>query len=44
MLTFFTPFYIEAKIASFKNTLNADVIPANGEIFEVLKIQLEEYF
>ncbi len=44
MLTFFTPFNIEAKIAVLKNTLDADVIPANGEIFEVLKVQLEEYF
>ena len=44
MLTFFTPFHIEAKIAVLKNTLDADVIPANGEIFQVLKIQLEEYF
>ena len=44
MLTFFTPFNIEAKIAVLKNTLDADVIPANGEIFQVLKIQLEEYF
>ena len=44
MLTFFTPFNIEAKIQTLKNTLDADVIPANGEIFEVLKIQLEEYF
>ena len=44
MLTFFTPFHIEAKIAVLKNTLNADVIPANGEIFEVLKTQLTEYF
>lgn len=44
MLTFFTPFHIEAKIAILKNTLNADVIPANGEIFEVLKTQLTEYF
>ena len=44
MLTFFTPFYIEAKIEVLKNTLDADVIPANCEIFEALKIQLEEYF
>ena len=44
MLTFFTPFHIEAKIEILKNTLNADVIPTNSEIFEVLKIQLEEYF
>jgi O-6-methylguanine DNA methyltransferase len=44
MLCFFTPFYIEAKIDTLKKTLNADVIPANGEIFDVLKIQLEEYF
>lgn len=44
MLTFFTPFHIEAKIEILKNALNADVIPTNSEIFEVLKIQLEEYF
>lgn len=44
MLCFFTPFYIEAKIDTLKKTLDADVIPANGEIFDVLKIQLEEYF
>lgn len=44
MLTFFTPFHIEAKIEILKNTLNADVIPTNSEIFEVLEIQLEEYF
>lgn len=44
MLTFFTPFHIEAKIEILKNTLNADVIPTNSEILEVLKIQLEEYF
>lgn len=44
MLCFFTPFNIEAKIATLKNTLEADVIPANNEIFDVLKTQLEEYF
>ena len=44
MLTFFTPFHIEAKIEILKNTLNADVIPTNNEIFQVLKVQLEEYF
>lgn len=44
MLCFFTPFNIEAKIATLKNTLDADVIPANNEIFDVLKTQLEEYF
>ena len=44
MLTFFTPFHIEAKIEILKNTLNADVIPTNSEIFKVLKVQLEEYF
>lgn len=42
-LLFYT-FHIEAKIEILKNTLNADVIPTNSEIFEVLKIQLEEYF
>ena len=44
MLTFFTPFYIEAKIEVLKKTLNAEVIPANNEIFKALKIQLNEYF
>ncbi len=44
MLTFFTPFYIEAKIEILKNTLNAEVIPGDNEIFRTLKIQLNEYF
>lgn len=44
MLTFFTPFYIEVKIEVLKKTLNAEVIPANNEIFKALKIQLNEYF
>ena len=44
MLTFFTPFNIEAKIAILKNTLDADVLPANCEIFNTLKTQLNEYF
>ena len=44
MLTFFTPFYIEAKIAVLKEQFNADVIPGNCEIFELLKNQLNEYF
>jgi methylated-DNA-[protein]-cysteine S-methyltransferase len=43
-LAFFTPFNIEAKIQVLKNTLDADVIPGNCEIFDILKIQLEEYF
>ena len=44
MLTFFTPFNIEAKIQTLKNTLDADVLPANCEIFDALKTQLDEYF
>lgn len=44
IFTFFTPFHIEAKIEVLKNSLNADVIPGNCEIFDLLKIQLEEYF
>ncbi len=44
MLTFFTPFFIEAKIAVLKEQFNADVICANCEIFELLKKQLDEYF
>jgi methylated-DNA-[protein]-cysteine S-methyltransferase len=44
ILCFFTPFNIEAKIQTLKNTLDAEVIPGNSEIFDVLKIQLEEYF
>ena len=44
MLTFFTPFNIEAKIQTLKNTLDVDVLPANCEIFDALKTQLNEYF
>ncbi len=44
MLCFFTPFNIEAKIQTLKNTLDVEVIPGNSEIFDILKIQLEEYF
>lgn len=44
MLTFFTPFNIEAKIQTLKNTLDTDVLPANCEIFDALKTQLDEYF
>ena len=44
MLCFFTPYNIEAKIDTLKKTLDADVIPANSEIFDVLKTQLNEYF
>jgi len=44
IFTYFVPFHIEAKIEVLKNNLNADVIPGNCEIFELLKIQLEEYF
>jgi methylated-DNA-[protein]-cysteine S-methyltransferase len=44
MLTFFMPFHLEAKIQILKNILDADVIPGNCEIFDMLKIQLEEYF
>lgn len=44
MLTFFTPFYIEAKIAILKEQFNAEVIPSNCEIFELLRKQLNEYF
>ena len=44
MLCFFTPFNIEAKIQTLKDTLNAEVITANSEIFDALKQQLDEYF
>jgi len=44
IFTYFVPFHIEAKIEVLKNSLNADVIPGNCEVFELLKIQLEEYF
>lgn len=43
-LSFFTPFNIEAKIQTLRNTLEADVVPGNCEIFDMLKIQLIEYF
>lgn len=44
LLDFFTPYDIEANIDKLKKTLNADVIPGNNEIFDSLKIQLDEYF
>ena len=44
MLCFFTPFNIEAKIQTLKNTLDAEVIPANSEIFDILKIQIRYEF
>ncbi len=44
MLTFFAPFYIEAKITVLKEQFNADIVPGNCEIFELLKKQLNEYF
>lgn len=44
MLSFFTPFNVEAKIDALKKTFNADVIPANSEIFDALRTQLNEYF
>jgi len=44
ILVLFTPFNIEAKIQILKNTLDAEVIPGNCEIFEALRTQLEEYF
>ena len=44
LLYFFTPYDIEANIDKLKKTLNADVIPGNNEIFDSLKIQLDEYF
>jgi methylated-DNA-[protein]-cysteine S-methyltransferase len=44
LLYFFTPYDIEAHIDKLKKTLDADVIPGNSEIFDVLKTQLNEYF
>ena len=44
LLYFFTPYDIEANIDKLKKTLNADVIPGNSEIFDILKTQLNEYF
>lgn len=44
LLYFFTPYDIEAHIDKLKKTLDADVIPGNSEIFDVLKTQLSEYF
>ncbi len=39
VLTFFTPFHIEAKIETLKNQFNADVIPSNCEIFDKRKLK-----
>lgn len=44
LLYFFTPYDIEANIDKLKKTLDADVIPGDGEIFDLLKTQLDEYF
>lgn len=44
MLCFFIPYNIEAKIEILKKTLNADVIPGNNQILDILKVQLDEYF
>lgn len=44
MLAFFTPFNIEAKIDTLRKKFEADVIPANCDYFDILKVQLQEYF
>ena len=44
ILCFFTPYNIEAKLETLKKTLDADVIPGNNQILDILKIQLNEYF
>lgn len=44
MLCFFTPFNIEAKIDTLKKKFEADVIPSNSEYFNMLRIQINEYF
>jgi hypothetical protein len=43
ILCFFTPYNIEAKLETLKKTLDADVIPGNNQILDILKIQLNEY-
>jgi len=44
MLCYFTPFNIEARIDILKKSFNTDVIPAECEYFDMLRVQLDEYF
>jgi O6-methylguanine-DNA--protein-cysteine methyltransferase len=44
MLCYFTPFNIEARIDILKKSFDTDVIPSECEYFEMLRVQLEEYF
>lgn len=44
MLCYFTPFNIEAKIDILRKSFDADVIPSNSEYFNMLRVQLDEYF
>lgn len=44
MLCYFTPFNIEAKIDILKKNFNTDVVPTNCEYFDMLRVQLDEYF
>ena len=44
MLCYFTPFNIEARIDILKQNLDVDIIPSECEYFDMLRVQLEEYF
>jgi len=44
MLCYFTPFNIEARIDILKKSFEVDVIPSNCEYFDMLRVQLDEYF
>lgn len=44
MLSYFTPFNIEARIDILKKSFDNDIIPSECEYFDMLRTQLEEYF
>ena len=44
MLCYFTPFNIEARIDILKKSFDTDIIPSECEYFDMLRVQLEEYF
>lgn len=44
MLCYFTPFNIEARVDILKQNLDVDIVPSECEYFDMLRVQLEEYF
>ena len=44
MFTYFAPLNLEARIDILKKSFDADIIPSNCDLFDNLRVQLEEYF